>query len=160
MRRRQQGARSLAAAWRRRPTRTAAGLGEEVSMTSGDGFSRASIIILFGVFIAMVVDGMDLQMLSIALPSLSQELHLSSLSAGALGTYTLAGMGVGGILAGRLSDRVGRIRVVWWSVLIFTLCTGAIGFSRAYWQVASMRFVSGFGIAGLYSIGTLLGCEY
>jgi AAHS family cis,cis-muconate transporter-like MFS transporter len=90
-------------------------------MTPGDGFSRASIIILCGVFIAMVVDGMDLQMLSIALPSLSDELHLSSLRADALGTYTLAGMGVGGILAGRLSDRVGRIRVVCWSVLIFTI---------------------------------------
>jgi AAHS family cis,cis-muconate transporter-like MFS transporter len=125
-----------------------------------DVLTRTGKIIVFGVFVAMVVDGMDLQMLSIALPSLSKELHLSSVLAGALGTYTLAGMGIGGILAGWLSDRVGRVRVVWWSVLAFSACTTVVGLSEAYWQVAVMRFVSGFGIAGLYSIGTLLGCEY
>jgi AAHS family cis,cis-muconate transporter-like MFS transporter len=122
--------------------------------------SRTSTIIALGVFVAMIVDGMDLQMLSIALPSLSNELHLTGVRAGALGTYTLAGMGIGGIIAGWLSDRVGRIRVVWWSVFTFTVCTSAIGFSHLYWQIALMRFVSGFGIAGLYSVGTLLGCEY
>jgi AAHS family cis,cis-muconate transporter-like MFS transporter len=130
------------------------------SILKGAGLNRTTKVIVFGVFVAMVVDGMDLQMLSIALPSLSKELHLSSVGAGALGTYTLAGMGIGGILAGWLSDRIGRVRVVWWSVLTFSICTTIIGFSDAYWQVAVMRFISGFGIAGLYSIGTLLGCEY
>lgn len=112
------------------------------------------------VFVAMVVDGMDLQVLSLALSSISKELQLSSVSAGALGTYTLAGMGVGGVLAGRLSDRIGRMRVIRWAVLTFTLCTGVIGFVGAYWQIAVMRFVSGFGIAALYSIGSLVVAEY
>jgi AAHS family cis,cis-muconate transporter-like MFS transporter len=108
----------------------------------------------------MVVDGMDLQMLSIALPSISKEFALSGVSAGALGTYTFLGMGIGGVFAGWLSDRIGRIRVTWWAVVTFTVCTGLIGFSRAYWQVALFRFISGFGIAGLYSIGTLIATEY
>lgn len=116
--------------------------------------------IAFAIFIAMVVDGLDLQMLSLALPSITKELGLSSVSAGALGTYTLAGMGVGGVLAGRLSDRVGRVRVTWWAVLTFTVCTTLIAFSRTYWQIAVMRFISGFGIAGLYSLGTLVVAEY
>ena len=75
------------------------------------------------------------------------------MSAGALGTYTLAGMGVGGVLAGRLSDRVGRLRVIRWAVVVFTICTGIIGFVQDYWQIAVMRFISGFGIAALYSLG-------
>jgi len=57
----------------------------------------------------------DLQMLALALPSVSKELGLSNVSAGALGTYTLAGMGIGGILAGRLADHIGRVRVTWWA---------------------------------------------
>jgi AAHS family cis,cis-muconate transporter-like MFS transporter len=69
-------------------------------------------------------------------------------------------MGVGGILAGWLSDRVGRSRVIWWSVLTFTTCTGLIAASNTYWQIAVMRLVSGFGIAGVYSIGNLLASEY
>ena len=125
-----------------------------------ESLSRTGWMIAIGIFVAMVVDGMDLQMLSLALPSLSKELDLSSVSAGALGTYTLAGMGVGGILAGRVADRIGRVRVVWWAVLLFTICTGIIGFSRTYWEIAVMRFISGFGIAALYSMGTLVVTEY
>jgi AAHS family cis,cis-muconate transporter-like MFS transporter len=130
------------------------------SPSAEEALSRTGRAVMMGVFVAMVVDGMDLQMLSLALPSLTQELHLSGVSAGALSTYTLAGMGIGGVLAGRLSDRLGRIRVTWWAVLTFTLCTGLIAFSRNYWQIAVMRFISGFGIAALYSIGTLLATEY
>jgi AAHS family cis,cis-muconate transporter-like MFS transporter len=133
---------------------------ETVSVGADGSLPRTTVIILIGIFVAMVVDGMDLQMLSLALPSVSKELHLTGVRAGALGTYTLAGMGIGGIIAGWWSDRVGRIRVVWWSVAIFSVCTAAIGFSQTYVQIALMRFASGFGIAGLYSVGTLLGCEY
>jgi len=125
-----------------------------------DSLDRTGKLVAIGVFAAMVVDGMDLQMLSIALPSISKELHLSGVSAGALGTYTFLGMGIGGVFAGWLSDRIGRIRVTWWAVVTFTVCTGLIGFSREYWQVALFRFISGFGIAGLYSIGTLIATEY
>ena len=107
----------------------------------------------------MVVDGMDLQMLALALPSISKELSLSNVMAGALSTYTLLGMGVGGILAGWLSDRYGRVRVVWSSVLVFTACTTLIAYSAGYWHIALMRFVSGFGISGLYTVGTLLATE-
>jgi AAHS family cis,cis-muconate transporter-like MFS transporter len=129
-------------------------------MTTTETLDRTGKVVALGVLVALVVDGMDLQMLSLALPSLSRELQLSSVSAGALSTYTLLGMGIGGILAGWLSDRIGRVRVTWWAVFTFTLCTGLIGFSHAYWQIAVARFVSGFGLAAVYSIGTLLAAEY
>jgi MFS transporter, AAHS family, cis,cis-muconate transporter len=95
--------------------------------------NRTGKLVTLGVFVALVVDGMDLQMLSIALPSISNELSLSGIRAGALGTYTF---------------------------LVFTICTGLIGFAQTYWQVALFRFLSGFGIAGLYTIGTMLAAEY
>lgn len=129
-------------------------------MAADETLSPAGRRVVLAVFVAMVVDGMDLQMLSLALPSLTRELSLSSVSAGALGTYTLAGMGVGGIAAGRIADRIGRASVTWWSVFTFTICTGIIGFAGSYWQIACLRFISGFGIAGLYSMGTLLATEY
>jgi MFS transporter, AAHS family, cis,cis-muconate transporter len=127
---------------------------------AGVAVNRTTIVVAIGVFVALVVDGMDLQMLALALPSLTRELRLSTVEAGALATYTLLGMGIGGVLAGWLSDRVGRARVTWWAVLVFTACTGVIALCQTYWQIALMRFVSGFGIAALYSIGTLLAAEY
>ena len=129
-------------------------------MATADSMDRTGRIVAAAVFVALLVDGMDLQMLALALPSLSKELQISSLAAGLLSTYTLAGMGIGGALAGWLSDRVGRVRVIWWSVFTFTVCTGIIALCREYWQIALMRFISGFGIAGVYSIGNLLAAEY
>src|SRR4051794_16331792 len=113
---------------------------------------RTALLVVLGVFVALVVDGMDLQMLALALPSIGTELHLSSVSAGALSTYTLLGMGIGGVLAGWLADRIGRVRVVWWAVLTFSVLTGLIAFCHSYWQIAAMRCASGFGIGALYSI--------
>ncbi len=125
-----------------------------------DSLSPVGRRVALAVFVAMVVDGMDLQMLALALPSITKEMGLSSVSAGALGTYTLVGMGIGGILSGRLADRIGRVRVTWWAVVTFSLCTGVIGFSRTYVEIALLRFVSGFGIAAVYSMGGLLVAEY
>jgi AAHS family cis,cis-muconate transporter-like MFS transporter len=130
-----------------------------LAIAAVDSFDRTNRYTTIGIFIAMVVDGMDLQMLALALPSISKELGVSNVMAGALSTYTLLGMGVGGIAAGWLSDRFGRVRVVWWSVLVFTACTTLIAYSTGYLHIALMRFVSGLGISGLYTVGTLLGTE-
>ena len=129
-------------------------------MNLADSFDRTGKKTAVAVFVALVVDGMDLQMLALALPSIAREFQVSSVMAGALGTYTLLGMGIGGVIAGWLADQVGRVRVTWWAILTFTVCTALIGFCQSYWQVAVMRFISGFGIAALYSIGTLLAAEF
>src|SRR5262245_39675909 len=121
---------------------------------------RTGLLVCIGVFVALVVDGMDLQILALALPSIASDLQLSAVRAGVLSTYTLLGMGIGGVLAGWLADRVGRVRVVWWAVLIFSTLTTAIAWCQTYWQVAVVRLLSGFGIGSLYSIGTLLAAEY
>ena len=130
------------------------------TVNDSDSLDRSGLLVIVGVFVALLVDGMDLQMLALALPSITKDLQLSPVRAGALSTFTLLGMGIGGVLAGWLADRVGRVRVVWWAVLIFSAFTGVIAWCQAYWQVAVMRFLSGFGIGALYSIGTLLAAEY
>ena len=129
-------------------------------VTASDSLDRTGKLVAIAVFVALIVDGMDLQMLALSLPSIAKELRLSGVSAGALSTYTLLGMGIGGVLAGWLSDRVGRVRVVWWSALTFSTFTSVIALCNSYWQIGVMRFISGFGLGALYSIGTLLVAEY
>src|SRR5262245_58562397 len=130
-----------------------------IEQRAADAFDRTSRLTTIGVFVAMVVDGMDLPMLAAALPSISSDLNIPSVMRRALRPDTLRGMGRGRVLACWLSDRVGRVRVVWWSVLVFTLCTTVIAFTPGYWQIAVIRCISGFGISGLYSVGTLLATE-
>ena len=129
-------------------------------MTAPDSFDRTAKLVAVAVFIALMIDGMDTQMLALSLPMISNELQISTISAGALSTFTFLGMGIGGILAGWFSDRIGRARVVWWSVLTFTVFTSVIALCHTYLQIAMMRFVSGFGIGAVYSTGIVLAAEY
>jgi AAHS family cis,cis-muconate transporter-like MFS transporter len=69
-------------------------------------------------------------------------------------------MGIGGVLAGWLSDRIGRARVVWWSVFTFSVFTSVVALTHTYLQIAIMRFISGFGIGAVYSTGMVLAAEY
>jgi AAHS family cis,cis-muconate transporter-like MFS transporter len=129
-------------------------------MPAPQSIGRTGLLVCSGVFLALMLDGMDLQMLALSLPSITNELRLDDVSAGALVTYTLIGMAAGGIGSGWLADRIGRARVVWWAVLIFSVLTGLIALCRTYWEIAAMRFLSGIGLGSLYSIGTLLVAEY
>jgi AAHS family cis,cis-muconate transporter-like MFS transporter len=130
------------------------------AIDSKDKFTTEGKIIVGAIFVGLVVDGMDLQMLALALPSIMKELQLSNVVGGAIATITLLGMGVGGIFAGWLSDRIGRIKVTFWSVFVFSVGTGLIAACQSYWQIALIRFISGLGIGAVYSVGLTLAAEY
>jgi AAHS family cis,cis-muconate transporter-like MFS transporter len=136
------------------------GMGDLHGRETPSGLGSTGTLVAVGMFVALAVDGMDLQMLALALPGISRELQLSAVSAGALSTYTLLGMGIGGLLSGWLADRVGRVRVVWGAVLVFSAFTSLIALCDTYWQIAIIRLVSGFGLGAVYTVGTLLAAEY
>lgn len=111
-------------------------------------------------FLALLVDGADMLLLSFSLNSLKAEFGLSNLQAGALGSATLAGMAVGGFLGGWACDRLGRVRTVVISILIFSILTAALGFTQNFEQFAILRFLSAFGIGSLYIAANTLMAEY
>ena len=61
-------------------------------MTAADSLDRAGKSVVVAIFVALIVDCMDLQMLSLRLPSLMKELKISGVMADALGTYTMLGI--------------------------------------------------------------------
>jgi MFS transporter, AAHS family, cis,cis-muconate transporter len=129
-------------------------------MAAPGSLDRTAKLVIVAVFLAMLIDGMDSQMLALSLPSISKELRLSTILAGALGTYTFLGMGIGGVVAGWLSDRVGRARVVWWAVLTFSAFTSVIAWTHTYQQIAWIRVLCGFGTGAAYSTAMILAAEY
>ena len=116
--------------------------------------------IVITMFVAMVVDGIDLQMLAVALPNIMKELQLSNVVGGSLGTWSMAGMGTGGILGGWLSDRIGRVKVCFWCLLIFSVATVCIAACNSYWQITFCRFITGCGIGAVYAVCSTLASEY
>lgn len=118
------------------------------------------IIVFIFCFLGLLIDGADLMLLSYSLTSLKAEFGLTNVEAGALGSFTLAGMAIGGIYGGWCCDRFGRVKTVVWTIVLFSLGTAALGLTQTYWQFAFFRFVSSLGLGALYVACNTLMAEY
>ena len=111
-------------------------------------------------FLALLVDGADIALLSYSLTSLKQEFGLTGIQAGALGSWTLAGMAIGGFFGGWACDRFGRVRVIVLAIVLFSLLTCWLGFTQSYEQFVTLRFISSIGLGALYIACNTLMAEY
>jgi MFS family permease len=57
---------------------------------------------------------------------------------------------------GWAADRYGRVRIMCWTVLVYSVFTALCGFSTGIVMFALFRFVAGFGIGGEWAAGTPL----
>ncbi|WIX77477.1 MFS transporter [Amycolatopsis carbonis] len=114
---------------------------------------------VFASSIGYAMDGFDLLILGFALSAISGDLGLGGAEAGSLATITLIGAVVGGIAFGILSDRIGRVKVLTYSVIFFAVFTGLTAISTSYWEIAVFRFLAGVGIGGEFGIGMTLAAE-
>src|SRR4029079_10890590 len=60
----------------------------------------------------------------------------------------LLGGAVGGAAFGRFGDRAGRVRAMGWSILCFSVFTGAGWFARTAEQLLVLRFLASMGVGG------------
>ncbi|MGO4003374.1 MFS transporter [Pseudomonas fluorescens] len=108
--------------------------------------------VLIGGFIAYLFDAMEIILLSIALPVIRQDLGLSINEAGALATATLLGIGASSIITGWYSDNYGRRSALIASLVIFGSLTTAIAYASDLYILLLLRFVSGLGLGGVWSV--------
>jgi len=118
------------------------------------------VLVFIFCFLGLLIDGADLMLLSYSLSSLKAEFGLTSVEAGSLGSFTLAGMAIGGIYGGWACDRFGRVKTVVWSIVLFSVGTAVLGLTHSYWQFAITRFISSLGIGALYVACNTLMAEY
>lgn len=117
-------------------------------------------IAFFFAFLALLVDGADLMLLSYSLNSIKAEFQLSSVQAGMLGSFTLAGMAIGGIFGGWACDQFGRVRIVVISILLFSALTCGLGLTQNFIQFSILRFFASLGLGSLYIACNTLMAEY
>lgn len=110
-------------------------------------------------YLALMADGADVMMYGLTLTRIKDDFGLSNVQAGALGSLTLLGMAVGGILGGWASDRIGRVRVVVWALALFSLGAGLLGLTHSFLEFAIVRFISSLGIGCMVLVTTLV-AEY
>lgn len=109
--------------------------------------------------VGYAMDGFDLLVIGFALSAVTATFGLSNPQAASLATVTLVGSVLGGILFGILSDYLGRVKVLTWSILIFAVFTGLTALSWDYWSIAVFRFIAGIGLGGEFGIGMTLAAE-
>lgn len=131
--------------------------GERSSRIPSD---KVWIAVFISSFLGLFVDGFDLQMLSITLPSLKAEWGLTNTQAGLLATWSLGGMAIGGMGGGWLADRFGRVRMAAWMIVLFSIGSMLLGFAQSYPQFIAIRFITGIGLGAEYTICTMLMAEY
>jgi len=71
----------------------------------------------------------------------------------------LATSGAGGIVFGGLADRYGRRAVMSWTILIYSLSTGASALATGIVSLAVLRAVTGLGVGGEWATGHALMAE-
>jgi MFS family permease len=106
-----------------------------------------------------MLDAMDVMLYSLVLTFLIREFAMDTRTAGLLNSLTLVASGIGGLLFGVLADRIGRIRTLMASILVYALASAACGFSHKIPQLATFRFVLGLGMGGEWTTGAALIAE-
>lgn len=71
----------------------------------------------------------------------------------------LVGWAVGGLIFGALGDRIGRARVMLWTILMYSTFTGLSAFSNNFWDFSFYRFITGMGVGGEFAVGVALVAE-
>lgn len=105
------------------------------------------------------LDSYDMQMFSFLLPTLIGIWGLTKGEAGIVGTSALLSAAVGGWVAGILSDRFGRVRILIFTVCWFTLFGVVAGLSQSFEQLLIARTFQGLGFGGEWAVGVSLMAE-
>jgi len=121
-----------------------------------DAYARKALV---ASTLGYAMDGFDLLILGFILGPLAAGLHLSRPQAGSLVTWTLVGAVIGGLTAGGLSDRYGRVRVLSWTILVFAGFTALCALAQGYWDLLVYRTIAGIGLGGEFGVGMALAAE-
>ena len=103
---------------------TAEGLATWGGVPRSETSPKSSWLVVFLCWLAILSEGYDVGVLGAILPSLATDAawNLTPMQLGALGSYTLFGMLIGGLSVGTLSDLYGRKPMFLGCLALFALC--------------------------------------
>lgn len=115
--------------------------------------------VLWAAKLGWMLDAMDFLLYVMAIGKLKEHFGFGDATAGFLGTATLLSSAAGGILFGVVADRMGRVRALMTTILVFSLCSLGAATSQAVWQLVVWRTLLGLGMGGEWASGAVLVSE-
>ncbi len=71
----------------------------------------------------------------------------------------IIGWATGGLVFGKIGDKLGRAKTMALTVLLYAVCTGLSGLTRTWGQFAAARLITGLGIGGEFAAGAAFVAE-
>ncbi|UGQ39678.1 MFS transporter [Rhodococcus aetherivorans] len=121
--------------------------------------NRGTALAVIVCWLFVVFDGYDLIVYGNVISSLQDEWGISSATAGTLGSLAFLGMMIGAVLAGRLSDAIGRKQAVIGCVVVLSVFTTLCAFATGPFMFGAMRLIAGLGLGGLVPTSNALAAE-
>ncbi|GHH99240.1 hypothetical protein AM1BK_27830 [Neobacillus kokaensis] len=106
-----------------------------------------------------IFDAMDVGLISFIAAALILEWNLSPQEAGLLGSVNAIGMLIGAIVAGTLADRMGRNKILMYTVLLFSIASGLSALATGFAIFLVLRFFIGLGLGGELPVASTLVAE-
>src|SRR5436190_6069095 len=128
--------------------------------------SSAKWLVLLAAFLGWMFDGLEMGIF----PQIARS-ALGKLLAGAADENTikwwhqvidasfLFGAAAGGLVFGWLGDRIGRVKAMAMSILVYSGFTGLLYFVQTPAQIAALRFTAAIGMGGEWALGVALVME-
>lgn len=110
---------------------------------------RGTALAVIVCWLFVVFDGYDLIVYGNVISSLQDEWGISAATAGTLGSLAFLGMMIGAVLAGRLSDAIGRKQAVIGCVVVLSVFTTLCAVATGPIMFGAMRLIAGLGLGGL-----------
>jgi MFS family permease len=114
---------------------------------------------LFAAQLGWMLDAMDFLLFTFALLPIQKEFGLSKQDVTLPILAALVASAIGGIAFGRIADRIGRVRAMSISILLYSGATAGMATSHTLAQLVAWRILVGLGMGGEWSCGSVLVAE-
>ena len=106
------------------------------------------------------LDGFDWTMFAYALPAITASLSLSPSDGPFVVAFSLVASAFGGVIGGTLADRYGRVRVLTFVILGYSVFTALTATAQNLEQLLLWRTLHGFTFGAEWAVGAALLAEY
>ncbi|MBF0550059.1 MAG: MFS transporter [Deltaproteobacteria bacterium] len=124
------------------------------------GVSKFTFKIFILVGLSLFFDGFDYMIVAYTMPQIAKEWGLSKIQTGSLASWSLLGLMIGGLIAGVVSDRIGRKKVLALSCMAYSCLTLPIYFAPNYVVFSLLRVLSGIGLGACIPVALTVISEF
>ena len=123
-------------------------------------FGGYQIGVLLLCFIAMIIDGYDVQIIGVAAAGIRETLNLEPATLGIVITAGQVGVILGAVFLAPLADRIGRKTLMITSCLIFGVFSFFTAFATTVTMLVALRVLAGIGLGSIGPAALAFGAEY